>query len=83
MNYYTIMEISTHNKLDDCWIYVGNNVYNVTTFVKKHPGGLKSIMKYAGKDCSIHYNFHTEIGQKIWDKYKIGEIKNNNCCIIN
>ena len=44
-------------------------------------------MKYAGKDCSKHYNFHTKIGKKAWKKYKIGEIniekiKNNDCCII-
>ena len=83
MNYYTIMEISTHNTPDDCWIYANNNVYNVTKFIKKHPGGLNSIIKYAGKDCSIHYSFHTEKAKTEWKKYKIGEITNNNCCIIN
>ena len=86
MNYYTIVEISTHNTYDDCWIYANKCVYDVTTFIKQHPGGLNSIIKYAGEDCSYHYTFHSKTGKAEWGKYKIGQLKNENIkkfCIIN
>ena len=86
MKYYTINEIKKHNKANDCWIYSNNNVYNVTNFISKHPGGFNSIIKNSGKDCIKHFNFHSAKGKQEWKKYKIGEIyksENKSCCVIN
>ena len=46
--FFTPTEIAKHDKADDCWIIVFNRVYNVTSFLKNHPGGKDSILKYAG-----------------------------------
>lgn len=35
-------EISNHNTPDDCWIVVDNQVWDVTDFLDKHPGGSTS-----------------------------------------
>lgn len=32
-------QLSTHNKLTDCWVYYKLNVYDMTAWVLKHPGG--------------------------------------------
>jgi cytochrome b involved in lipid metabolism len=32
-------EISSHKTPDDCWIVVDNQVWDVTEFLSKHPGG--------------------------------------------
>lgn len=40
-----------HNRTD-CWIIVKNNVYNVTSYLKEHPGGIGAIVMNGGRDCT-------------------------------
>lgn len=44
-------ELEKHNAEDDAWILFRGEVYDVTKYVKEHPGGL-AIVRYAGKDAS-------------------------------
>lgn len=50
---YTRGEVAAHKKLDDCWIVVHGQVYNVTPWLKRHPGGARILMHYAGEDASV------------------------------
>lgn len=42
-------ELSQHNRPDDCWIALHGRVYDVTAFLKEHPGGVEVITCLAGK----------------------------------
>jgi L-lactate dehydrogenase (cytochrome) len=33
-------EISKHNKPEDAWVVIENEVYDVTDFAPSHPGGV-------------------------------------------
>lgn len=83
MEYYSLKEVNKHNKLEDCWLVVKNKVYDITEFIEKHPIGPDSILFNANQNCIEHYNFHSKKAKKIWDKYQIGYIGNNNHCCIN
>ena len=48
----TAAEIATHNSRSDCWSIVRGNVYNLTSYVQKHPGGASVIANICGKDGS-------------------------------
>lgn len=48
-------EISKHDKEDDCWIVLYDEVYNLTSFLKDHPGGKESILLYGGKDATEQF----------------------------
>ena len=52
---YTYEEVKCHNTLNDCWIICNNNVYNITHFLNKHPGGNKIILDYGGLDITNNY----------------------------
>jgi L-lactate dehydrogenase (cytochrome) len=39
----TTVEILLHNKLDDVWIVVDGEVYDMTEFAPDHPGGAESM----------------------------------------
>jgi cytochrome b involved in lipid metabolism len=39
---YSRADVSTHKSVDDLWVIVANNVYDLSEFQFKHPGGAKS-----------------------------------------
>ena len=44
--------VARHNSEEDCWIIINENVYDVTSYLNSHPGGVGKIMQYAGKDAT-------------------------------
>lgn len=35
------------------WLVIDNNVYDITQWSKRHPGGSKVISHYAGQDATV------------------------------
>ena len=50
---YTWEEIRKHKLKSDRWIVVDDNVYDVSRWCWKHPGGERIIGSYAGQDASV------------------------------
>lgn len=72
---YTLADIAIHNTQADCWTVVFDKVYNITTYIRNHPGGASSISKICGKDgTSIFDNMHGGSSSQalILSTYKIG-----------
>ena len=53
MQRITVAELARHKSKDDCWQAYGGKVYNVTHFLKYHPGGVPELMRAAGKDGEL------------------------------
>ena len=69
--------MSKHKKPDDLWITIHGDVFNVTAWSKKHPGGPKVLQHYGGEDATIaNESFHNqkELVQRYMKVYKIGRI---------
>ncbi|KAI8818425.1 cytochrome b5-like heme/steroid binding domain-containing protein [Fimicolochytrium jonesii] len=49
---FTPSEVAQHRSRDDCWMAVQGNVYNVTHYIKFHPGGAGQLLRGAGKDAT-------------------------------
>ena len=74
---FTLGEVKKHNKKDDAWTIIDNKVYNITSWIPKHPGG-QIIMKALGKDATQLFidNGHPSYVKKtILPKYYIGTLK--------
>lgn len=52
----TMSEVRQHRKADDAWTVVRGKVYDITPYMKFHPGGEKELMKGAGRDSSSLFN---------------------------
>ncbi|EFO25980.2 cytochrome b5 reductase 4 [Loa loa] len=50
------VELSKHASVDDCWILLGEKVYNVTDYLAFHPGGVEQLMRAAGTDGTGLFN---------------------------
>ena len=46
-------EVKKHNTRTDRWVVIENQVYNVTNWSRKHPGGSAIMGHYAGQDATV------------------------------
>ena len=53
---YTMAQVATHASASSCWTAINSNVYDVTTWINKHPGGAQAILSLCGKDGSAAFN---------------------------
>merc|ERR1711933_469195 len=53
---YSLEEVAKHTSKSDCWVVVGGQVLNVTSFLSQHPGGELAILTFAGKDATEEFN---------------------------
>ncbi|PIO61609.1 cytochrome b5-like Heme/Steroid binding domain protein [Teladorsagia circumcincta] len=52
-------ELMKHNQRDDCWVHIFGQVYDVTSYLEFHPGGIPELMRAAGTDATDLFNqFH-------------------------
>lgn len=76
---FTKEEVAKHNKADDCWVIIKDEVLDVTKFLEDHPGGADSILIYAGSDATEQFEImHSDsILKKYGPKLVIGKLSNN------
>lgn len=49
-------EIKKHTSEEDKWIVIDGQVYDITRWARKHPGGRRVITHYAGQDATVSTN---------------------------
>jgi len=54
---YTWDDVRQHDSASDKWIVINDDVYNVTEWAKRHPGGYRIISHYAGQDATVSWQF--------------------------
>lgn len=72
---YTRCEVRRHNTQESCWLISHKKIYDVTAFLKAHPGGDQAILRHGGQEASQDFDFHSAAGQKLWKPYKIGVVE--------
>lgn len=67
-------EVRQHNTETSLWIVRGKDVYDVTSLVHEHPGGMGALLRRGGgaADCTEDFHFHSRRGKAMWQRYKIG-----------
>jgi cytochrome b involved in lipid metabolism len=45
-----VAEVQKHNTAKDCWTVVNSNVYDLTSYIARHPGGASVLTVICGKD---------------------------------
>lgn len=53
----TLEELAMHNTKEDCWVGYKGNVYDVTEWLPKHPGGVTRISQHCGTAAEFEEAF--------------------------
>lgn len=74
---YTMADIAAHAKPESCWAAINGNVYDLTTWVARHPGGEKPIQSLCGTDATERFtrkHGKTSAAQSALGLLKIGSL---------
>ncbi|XP_061628716.1 fatty acid 2-hydroxylase [Phyllopteryx taeniolatus] len=75
---FTEREVTRHCTKDSCWVLLGSRVYDVTAFLRMHPGGEALILRRSGKDVSRELegppHRHSQNARRWMEQYYIGEL---------
>jgi cytochrome b involved in lipid metabolism len=75
---YSLSQVKKHHTAANCWSIVGRNVYNLTGWVKKHPGGSSTISAMCGKNATVAFNKRhrgSATAKAALSRYKIGTLR--------
>lgn len=72
-------EISKHNSTGSCWLIINSQVYDVTSYLTAHPGGVRAIASYCGKDATTAFNTmgrngHSSYANELLNQYLVGRL---------
>jgi len=71
------VELAKHNTAEDCYICISGRVFDVTTWLADHPGGVEVILDLAGKDATKEFEEigHSEYAVEVSEKFLIGNLE--------
>lgn len=68
-------EVAKHSTKDDCYLIVKNIVYDVTTYIDKHPGGKSKIVNKCGQEStSVFAAIHSNFAWNLLAKYYVADL---------
>jgi len=72
--------IAQHSSLQDCWLLIDNKVYNVSSYLSSHPGGVEIIIPYCGKEATNAFatkdgkGSHSDYAHSLLANYYVGTL---------
>ena len=52
-------EVAQHNTREQCWVIIDGRVYDFSSFLADHPGGVRSILCHAGRNApAVFHDVH-------------------------
>ena len=71
----SLQELKSHNSTDDCWVAFYGNVYDMSRFAKRHPGGSHLIENLAGSDGTDRFrSFHEKHQLNLVEEDRVGSL---------
>lgn len=72
----SMAEVMRHNREEDGWVVLGGKVYNISPYLRYHPGGAKVLKSALGKDCTALFKkYHAWVNyEMLLEKCFIGHV---------
>lgn len=53
---FTMADVAAHTDASNCWSLINGSVYDLSSWVNRHPGGSRSIKRLCGSDGSASFS---------------------------
>ena len=76
---FTLADVSTHASNASCWSAISGKVYDLTSWIGKHPGGDEAILAICGKDGTKLFDGEHGMDPKakgVLPKFYLGDLAN-------
>lgn len=77
---FTMDQVAKHATIKDCWLVIDEKVYDVSSYIPKHPAPESAIVKYCGKNADHGWNTkdkksaHSRAAARLLNRYEIGTL---------
>ena len=79
---FTMEQVSKHQNAQDCWIVIRSQVYDITSYIPKHPVPQKILMAYCGKNADQGWDTkdkkkprtHSKMAKELLEQFHIGSL---------
>ncbi|MFA6902186.1 MAG: cytochrome b5 domain-containing protein [Gallionellaceae bacterium] len=78
---YSLADVATHNRQDDCWMEIEGQVYDMTGYLPAHPAAPEIILAWCGKEASQAWQTktrgrpHSPYAQNLLAQYRTGKLR--------
>ncbi|CAG8034666.1 unnamed protein product [Penicillium nalgiovense] len=74
---FSVEDVASHKDRTDLWVIIHGKVYDLTKYVRDHPGGADVLYDVAGLDATEAYDEvgHSEDADEIMNTFMIGTVK--------
>jgi cytochrome b involved in lipid metabolism len=59
---YTTSQVATHNTSANCWMIISDKIYDLSSFMEQHPGGVSVLTPYCGRDGTVAFQTKSRVG---------------------
>jgi cytochrome b involved in lipid metabolism len=77
---FNLIEVAKHNNKESCWMAIDRKVYDLTSYVPRHPTAQSVILNWCGKDATEgmytkgYGRNHSPRAWEMLERYLIGEL---------
>ena len=69
----TLAQVSQHNSPSDCYLVIKGLVYDVSSYINKHPGGSNNLISNCGSEVTgIFASIHSNAAWNLLKNYQVG-----------
>lgn len=78
---YTLKDVAQHAAANDCWMVIGGQVYDFSTYIPQHPAAPEVMTRHCGKEATRAFETkdrsrpHTDYAKGLLAKYLIGRLR--------
>lgn len=78
---YTMAEVKPHNSEDDCWLVIEGKVYDVSSYVERHPAPPSVLLPWCGGEATEgmrtkgYGRDHSPAAWELLETFRIGRIE--------
>ena len=77
----SIADVAKHNTAQDCYMAINGKVYDVASYIDKHPGGANTIISVCGTEATTAFNTmggkgrpHSSKANDMLQSYYLGQL---------